>query len=1074
MNKDLSAVKKFVAGVRSHFIGYRIIYGIAPAFLLFLTASLIISISFALYPWILLPLIWDILVGITALFTIVWIVDSLSIHAPGSHQVASIIEKNGGAEHPVLLISLELQDNDQDNSFIEHTYKIAAKQITQFKPVKHNVPLSIWLSLGILPFWLLSIFHFEPSISHFWNMPFIKIAASEAIIAPGTLKIKRNEKVILKLNPLRTKLPSCRVTLTSLDGKKTESVQIRPDTSGNFVKIVDSVQESFVYQFFYGGHTFAPETVAVVPPPVLYGLQIRLVPPSYTGDFAREIPEGQGDIKVYAGTKVHFSIESEELTSALLITGKDSIPFNVNGKRANGEILVWDTTDYTFSLVDSRGQKSDSLPVFHIDIIPDDPPLVHFLKPGFNTELKPEQVETLWIEGIDDLGIRTLVLKSCHNGECNESVSEWDISPEGNPKTTRKQIIWNLLKYSLYPGDTLFYWAEIRDSKPFSPPGVSRSDTFWFRVPGFEEIQNRIVEQENYAEEKIEDVRGQQDNLKDMLENLVKSASGTNQLSWDQKQILQDVQQTIQAQSDSLQSALKSLEENVRKLKEQGSVGEEIGEKMSQIQKELKELIKQYGDSLFPDFKDNKSISMDDMRNAVENLQQMLPELNERLDNTIQFLEMLRKDREMAAMAMRAEKLAQDQAALAEQKPSVSSLEQQKNLLSEIGDLNRDLDKKTNDQLSLSSENISSLHKKMKSDVSKGQMPSTEQMNNMSASLLSASQKLRDMMSSTKAKQMQLDKKTIMDMANDALNLADWQQEILESLQGQEIRDIAITQQALRDALKKSSAKAESLKTIPPSLKNEIFKEYTKAIQGSIDAVQALGENSGIWVMRENKYALNSLANTLISIIEQMNQQTQGQGGSGGGLMDALRNLSGKQAAINAATSELLKSLMNGSNGKPSGMQGNSQDAEEARRAALEAQNALANELKKLAKKYGNQPGGGMNGRLDELEKEAQRIAKMLEQPQPEIAKHQDRFLSRMLQATLSMNRQGEGKEERKSKAAETIFSIDNNTGRGEIPDDPDTFYLLRQRALMGNFPESYREAIKEYFDSLEVLFLNK
>jgi len=54
------------------------------------------------------------------------------------------------------------------------------------------------------------------------------------------------------------------------------------------------------------------------------------------------------------------------------------------------------------------------------------------------------------------------------------------------------------------------------------------------------------------------------------------------------------------------------------------------------------------------------------------------------------------------------------------------------------------------------------------------------------------------------------------------------------------------------------------------------------------------------------------------------------------------------------------------------------------------------------------------------------------------------------------------------------VFSPNNSVGKSPVLDDPDTFYLLRRKALMGNFPESYRDAIRAYFDSLEVMFLNK
>jgi uncharacterized protein (DUF3084 family) len=186
---------------------------------------------------------------------------------------------------------------------------------------------------------------------------------------------------------------------------------------------------------------------------------------------------------------------------------------------------------------------------------------------------------------------------------------------------------------------------------------------------------------------------------------------------------------------------------------------------MEQIQNELKELIKQFGDSLFPKIEDGHQISLDEMWEAVENLQKMLPELDKRLDNTLQFLKMLRKDRELATMAMRAEKLAQEQKAIADQEQSPRIMDQQKDLLSRIKNFNNDLKKNLPEEKSLSStsEQMDSLHNQMSSDLSEKQNPSTDQMNLMSATLLSASQQLRDLMSASKIKQIQAEQKMIME-----------------------------------------------------------------------------------------------------------------------------------------------------------------------------------------------------------------------------------------------------------------------------------------------------------------------
>jgi hypothetical protein len=76
-----------------------------------------------------------------------------------------------------------------------------------------------------------------------------------------------------------------------------------------------------------------------------------------------------------------------------------------------------------------------------------------------------------------------------------------------------------------------------------------------------------------------------------------------------------------------------------------------------------------------------------------------------------------------------------------------------------------------------------------------------------------------------------------------------------------------------------------------------------------------------------------------------------------------------------------------------------------------------------------------------------------------------------MLQSALSMHRQDEGKEQRKSKSSEINFSDQNGNIGGSI-NNSDAFYMMRKRALQGNYPEQYRTSVKAYFDTLGVMIL--
>jgi len=173
-------------------------------------------------------------------------------------------------------------------------------------------------------------------------------------------------------------------------------------------------------------------------------------------------------------------------------------------------------------------------------------------------------------------------------------------------------------------------------------------------------------------------------------------------------------------------------------------------------------------------------------------------------------------------------------------------------------------------------------------------------------------------------------------------------------------------------------------------------------------------------------------------------------------------------------TADLLRGMMRGA-GNGEGMhpgEGGGEAAQQARRAAQQAQQAIADQLQQLAEKYGKEAGESMRSRVGDLEEEARRMAAMLSRPTAEITERQDRFLARMLETTLSMHRQGEGKEEWKSRTAEKTMSEVLVSEPGKAFKDVDAFHLLRQKAFNGNFPEAYRAALRAYFEALSERYL--
>ena len=96
----------------------------------------------------------------------------------------------------------------------------------------------------------------------------------------------------------------------------------------------------------------------------------------------------------------------------------------------------------------------------------------------------------------------------------------------------------------------------------------------------------------------------------------------------------------------------------------------------------------------------------------------------------------------------------------------------------------------------------------------------------------------------------------------------------------------------------------------------------------------------------------------------------------------------------------------------------------------------------------------------------------LLDYPTPSVGEEQNRFLSRMLETALSMHKEGEGKEDYKSRTSSKVFETSREIAAPDIMQDVDAFQRIRQRAFSGSVPEGYRAAIRAYFDSLSTSYL--
>jgi hypothetical protein len=712
-----------------------------------------------------------------------------------------------------------------------------------------------------------------------------------------------------------------------------------------------------------------------------------------------------------------------------------------------------------------------------MDMVADLAPVCRITRPGANKSLGAAQRDTLMVEADDDFGLSAMVLSWRKGRDGTVDRQRYPHAPD-TAKQWRLSIDWKLLPLGLYPGDTLFYWAAAFDNRPAPQSGVS--DTFWFRVPGFEEIQAAIMHNTDHATEALSSVRGRQDELKKTLHDLARSQRGGAEPSWEQKQVMADVQKQVSAQRDSLASAAKELDEAISRMKDQGMQSDQLLDKMNKIRDALEQLLKAYGDSLLSKTPPPaRAPDLAEMKKAIDRLKTALPGLAQQLDNTLKYLESLRKDQQREALAAQLKNLADEQDRIAAADSASAQRQRQKNLLDRAAQARADIARETakNDEGLFKPSDLPSLDKydsmmnAMKGSMSGGSMPPRGEQAQMSQSMRSLAQEMNSLSSSAMMARMMRERDALLGLANDVLHLAEWQREAEAGAADpdRDPREKAADQQTLADAVRENGRKLDSLSTVPPGLMQKLAMNYETAA-GAMQRLLGAMADAPSGAPASAVGSLNSLAASLLQASDAMAGQSQMPGGGGGGLMDLLRQLSGKQGAINAATADLLRRLLSK---QPGGAEGGSgQSDARAKQEAQAAQQALADQLKQLADKYGKEAGGSMDNRLRNLEEEARQLAKMLENPQQELRDKQDRFLSRLLQTTLSLNREGEGKEERKSTSAQTVFSA--GPANGDIISNTDTFYRLRTRALQGNVPAEYRGAVRAYFDSLGTKLLRE
>ena len=212
--------------------------------------------------------------------------------------------------------------------------------------------------------------------------------------------------------------------------------------------------------------------------------QIEYRFPAYTGLAPRKADGG--DVAAIRGTDVVLHVVPTMATPGgrILLNDGGAMPLTTQPDGSlTGSFKIEGQGFYRIELTGPHGEKVDASPQYTIDVIDDQPPSVHFTKPGRDSQASP--VEELFLEARadDDYGVKSLQLFYSVNGGAPKTINLFGGSKPLTEVSAGHTIY--LEELGLKPGDFVSYYAKATDTDTVQGPKTTTSDIYFVQIRPF-------------------------------------------------------------------------------------------------------------------------------------------------------------------------------------------------------------------------------------------------------------------------------------------------------------------------------------------------------------------------------------------------------------------------------------------------------------------------------------------------------------------------------------------------------------------------------------------------------------
>jgi len=799
------------------------------------------------------------------------------------------------------------------------------------------------------------------------------------------------------------------------------------------------------------------------------------------------------------------------------ITGDTNvINLKVSGKKAFGSMRVSSSGEYYFKLFDNNGIDNASPIIYSMIALDDESPEIDLIEPATDVQVSEEALLPILVNISDDFGFSGLYLnyKLIHSKYTEADTKFSKIKVQFNKANLSLQVpyLWDLNKVDIAPEDIFEFYLEVFDNDIVNGPKSAKTRILKVRLPSLDEVLHSADEMQKQMEKKAKELLKKTEDIKKEMQKmnreLMKKPKGAK-LDWKEKKKAEDIlkkQADLQKQINDLQ---KQMSKMTKKLEENQAISPETLKKYQELQKLLTQVSSPELQRLQKQF-ENAMNKMDPqiLKRMMENTKFNEEQFRKSIERTIKLLKRLQAEQKADALQKRADELLRKQEELNKKTENTNASDKEKlnRLAKEQRNLKKELDKMAEDLAKLDElmkelgkdmpldamENAKQElnHQETASEMNKASSQMQEsQMSKASNSQKKATNNLRKFADAMKKlkKRMQnsVNKEAVKKMQKALDNLLELskQQEALKK----QTANTSYNSNKMQELQKKQSQIQEGMKNVANSMMDLSEKSFAvtpemgyligQAMQQMQSAQLSLSNRALSSSVRKQTQAMSSInqaAAQMQSMLSKMkksgsgscnNPGGEGEGkGSGSGMSfsQRLREAANKQQGINNGMQQMLgQQMMNGQLSQQ-------QQAELGRIAAEQgrARKAL-DDLAKEQKQFGGKKKA--LGDLNKIVKEMDEVISDLKSGNisPETLNKQERILSRLLDASVSMNERDYEKK-RESKSAKQF----NRKSPGQLfPDDSESRKKAMEdmnRALKQGYTKDYRHLIKKYFESLK------